>query len=318
MAPAEVTPSDPISARLGKAIQSFAILLRVRKSCLKRFWLISVAFPVLFACISSQPARAGNMDGVIDREYPSRLLMLRHFYSGDRLRFRSDGSLVGDRPAGTLSVNGLVEVRDASLDRDVLTIKCRRIYQVYDAKSRRLVDALTTIESFPQKQRGDIEKVLRKDQVRIEIEMPPAPDPREIPETLHAVFVAPGESMSGVVPPYWQAFFDRLDGRPEKASDAIPSSDLKKRGISFPRATYHPDPEFTDVAREMKYQGNLVITLVVDPTGTPRDLQIARPLGLGLDEKAIETVGQWKFQPAEKDGQPVPVSIAVEVNFRLY
>src|SRR5208337_1843939 len=52
--------------------------------------------------------------------------------------------------------------------------------------------------------------------------------------------------------------------------------------------------------------------------GRPQQIRVQRPLGMGLDEKAIEAVKMWKFEPARKDGQPVPVMINVEVNFRLY
>jgi TonB family protein len=45
---------------------------------------------------------------------------------------------------------------------------------------------------------------------------------------------------------------------------------------------------------------------------------VQRALGMGLDEKAVEAVRQWRFEPAKKDGHPVPVMINVEVNFRLY
>jgi TonB family protein len=45
---------------------------------------------------------------------------------------------------------------------------------------------------------------------------------------------------------------------------------------------------------------------------------VQRTLGLGLDEKAIEAVRKWKFEPAMKNGQPVAVQVNVEVNFRLY
>ena len=43
-----------------------------------------------------------------------------------------------------------------------------------------------------------------------------------------------------------------------------------------------------------------------------------RSLGLGLDEKALDAVRTWRFEPARKDGVPVAVQINVEVNFRLY
>jgi TonB family protein len=45
---------------------------------------------------------------------------------------------------------------------------------------------------------------------------------------------------------------------------------------------------------------------------------VQRTLGLGLDEKAIEAVKTWRFEPAMKDGKPVAVAINIEVDFRLY
>ena len=57
---------------------------------------------------------------------------------------------------------------------------------------------------------------------------------------------------------------------------------------------------------------------VVGPDGKPREPKVVRSLGLGLDEKAMEAVSQWKFEPALKDGKPVAVAINVEVQFRLY
>jgi len=89
-------------------------------------------------------------------------------------------------------------------------------------------------------------------------------------------------------------------------------------GVSAPRALYSPDPEYSEEARKAKYQGTVVLWVVVGPDGKPRDIRVSRTLGLGLDEKAIEAVRQWKFEPARKDGQPVAVQINVEVNFRLY
>ncbi len=89
-------------------------------------------------------------------------------------------------------------------------------------------------------------------------------------------------------------------------------------GVSAPRPTYAPDPEYSEEARKAKYQGTCVLWLVVGPDGRPRDIRVARSLGLGLDEKAIEAVKTWRFDPAVKDGKPVAVQINVEVSFRLY
>ena len=89
-------------------------------------------------------------------------------------------------------------------------------------------------------------------------------------------------------------------------------------GVSAPRVLFSPDPEYSEEARKAKYQGTVVLWVVVGPDGRPRDIRVQRTLGLGLDEKAIEAVRQWKFDPARKNGQPVAVQINVEVNFRLY
>ncbi len=89
-------------------------------------------------------------------------------------------------------------------------------------------------------------------------------------------------------------------------------------GVSAPRALNTPDPEYSEEARKAKYQGTVVLWLIVDPNGRPQQVKVARSLGMGLDQKAIEAVRKWTFEPAQKDGKPVAVQINVEVNFRLY
>ncbi|HXW93559.1 MAG TPA: energy transducer TonB [Terriglobales bacterium] len=89
-------------------------------------------------------------------------------------------------------------------------------------------------------------------------------------------------------------------------------------GVSAPRPVFRPGPEYSEEARKAKYQGTCVLWMVVGPDGKTRDIKVARTLGLGLDEKAIEAVKQWKFEPAMKEGTPVAVQVNVEVTFRLY
>ncbi|MBV9086323.1 MAG: energy transducer TonB, partial [Acidobacteriaceae bacterium] len=62
----------------------------------------------------------------------------------------------------------------------------------------------------------------------------------------------------------------------------------------------------------------VVLWVVIGPDGRVHEVKVSRPLGLGLDEKAVEAVRQWKFEPARKDNQPVPVQVSIEVSFRLY
>jgi protein TonB len=89
-------------------------------------------------------------------------------------------------------------------------------------------------------------------------------------------------------------------------------------GVSNPIPIVTPEAEFSDEARRAKYQGAVMVSIIVDSRGIPQNPRIVRSLGMGLDEKALDAVRRYRFKPAIKDGQPVPVVMTVEVNFRLY
>ena len=88
--------------------------------------------------------------------------------------------------------------------------------------------------------------------------------------------------------------------------------------VTAPIAIYKPEPAYSEEARKAKYQGTVVLWIVVDAQGNVTDARVVRPLGLGLDEKALETVKTWKFKPALRNGVPVAVRVGVEVSFRLF
>jgi len=85
-----------------------------------------------------------------------------------------------------------------------------------------------------------------------------------------------------------------------------------------PKPIYTPNPEYTVAARRDRIQGIVVVKLNLDIDGVPHDMKIARTLRQDLDEKAIEAVSKWRFNPAMKDGQPIAVPLKVEVVFNLY
>ncbi len=88
-------------------------------------------------------------------------------------------------------------------------------------------------------------------------------------------------------------------------------------GVSAPGVIFKVEPEYSEEARKAKFQGTVLLSIVVDDKGQPRDIKVVRSLGLGLDEKAIEAVQKWRFRPGMRNGKPVPVYATVEVNFRL-
>jgi periplasmic protein TonB len=88
-------------------------------------------------------------------------------------------------------------------------------------------------------------------------------------------------------------------------------------GVSAPVPIFQPEPEYSEEARKAKWQGTVMLSLVVDESGKAVGIKVTKSLGLGLDEKAIEAVQKWRFKPGTKDGKAVPVIASVEVNFRL-
>jgi len=89
-------------------------------------------------------------------------------------------------------------------------------------------------------------------------------------------------------------------------------------GVSAPIPIYSPDPPYSEEARKAKFSGVVVVQIIVDAAGNVREAKVVKPLGLGLDEKAIETIRTWRFKPAVRNGTPVNVRMLVEVSFRLF
>jgi len=89
--------------------------------------------------------------------------------------------------------------------------------------------------------------------------------------------------------------------------------------ISAPVPLNTSTAQYSEEARKAKFEGDCMIDVIVDEQGYPQWPVVIRPVGLGLDEKAVEAVRSYRFKPAMKDGTtPVPVRIAVNVHFRLY
>ena len=89
-------------------------------------------------------------------------------------------------------------------------------------------------------------------------------------------------------------------------------------GVSKPEVLFAPEPQFSEEARKAKVAGNVLVYLQVDAKGHPTNVHVIRGIGLGLDEKAVEAVQQYKFKPAMENGHPVPVEMNVEVNFQIF
>ncbi len=104
--------------------------------------------------------------------------------------------------------------------------------------------------------------------------------------------------------------------QPDKTSDVV--YDRLGKDITPPKATYQPEPEYPDKARKKKIQGTVMVSIVITPEGTVRDAKVVTSVDKNLDQRALEAVSKWKFQPATKDGKPVALCTVVEIGFHLY
>jgi TonB family protein len=84
-----------------------------------------------------------------------------------------------------------------------------------------------------------------------------------------------------------------------------------------PELVERTEPEYTEEAFIGRMQGSVGIHIEIDTEGIPRNLQVVRPLGLGLDEEALTALKQWLFRPARKDGAAVACRVTYEINFSL-
>jgi TonB family protein len=89
-------------------------------------------------------------------------------------------------------------------------------------------------------------------------------------------------------------------------------------GVTVPACVYCPNPSFTDEARAAKFNGSVVLQVVVTADGHAENISVVRKAGYGLEQNAIETVKKWQFRPAKgPDGNPVATVVPIEVTFRI-
>jgi TonB family protein len=273
------------------------------------------------------PARSDRrqLEDALKPVFQNKVVFLRGFYSNAKLRFDRNGDLVSNAATGFWTVNSTILISDLRIDRhNLLTLKAKRVINVFDDATGKFVN-LTSDKS-----------------VQIEIELDPAwQDAAPVLALLGKVIPSSFGELSATVPAYWQCWLsghptrDKENGNwqcslpnvePHKAgeaeaakTEACVSRALKVGGsVKPPRVLSKADPTFTDAARFLHLQGITVLRIIVDEHGEPRVTEIVRPLGAGLDDQAVECVRHWRFAPATRDGEPVPVEVNVEVSYHLY
>jgi TonB family protein len=85
-----------------------------------------------------------------------------------------------------------------------------------------------------------------------------------------------------------------------------------------PNCPNHRDPDYTEAARQARFNGGLVLQAVFLKDGRVTNLRPLKGAPFGLNQSAEQVAREWKCEPATKDGKPVTVSVPVEFTFRVY
>ncbi len=223
-------------------------------------------------------------------------------WQSDDLHFDSHGKLLGDETRLPFTLSGL-EVKTITLQSDKLLIDGERMGLEFRKDVPRRVVIKTARPRKPEK-------------VHIESDASTDYSP-----ALNAIFT---ESLADLVPDlpaYWQWYARKhLLPIPEPGSTGPHQGSPAQvgAGVLAPKLTYSPKPEFNSAARALRASGESLVSIVVNAQGTPEDVVILRPMGIGMDEQAIDAVHRYTFKPATKDGQPVAVEVNIDVHFRIY
>lgn len=88
-------------------------------------------------------------------------------------------------------------------------------------------------------------------------------------------------------------------------------------GVPVPKLLTSSRPAYTEAAHAARIEGTVELLAVIGEDGTPRDIQVQKGLGYGLDEKAIECAARWRLSPGVYRESPVAVAAILGVTFRL-
>lgn len=270
-----------------------------------------IACAVAALCTAqSQAPNDQELQAALNEALAKKLVFLKHPCPGPRVYFDAKGQCVRSVKETSWTTDGVIEIDKVTVTSSAIELTGSQVVVTFRVAGAKMEQKFT-----------------RGQPVRIVIDR----DDSDWPVIVQRMFVTASEVLSDHVPEYWKGFLNYWEQSGAKDWDEKAVSSYLESVIPFeqqianadgtvrpPKPISTPDPSYDAYAKRAKYQGSSVLRVILDKEGSPRDIQILRPLGFGLDEKAIAAVKRWRFKPATRNGEPVAVRVSVEVNFRLY
>jgi hypothetical protein len=175
-----------------------------------------------------------------------------------------------------------LRVQKIFLKNGLVHIRGQRLFLSYDSESRHLRDVGTLTKGDKaskdfRKKIGDWEAKTGKTEIEVECREPQT-EMADVMKAMNAVFLSPDEQLIDVLPDFWKAWLDPKGQPRVEVANAMEGGEGKINrvggNISAPHATYAPDPEYSEPARQAKYQATTILWLVVGPDGLPKSIRI--------------------------------------------
>jgi hypothetical protein len=242
---------------------------------------------------------------------------LRTQYVGKVLLFRKcarmvsqydvqeDGTVKGDLQPGYWSVDGAVQVKDIEFHKDDVTFKCAKLWaNIKDDGQLHFFPASAALKrkggNYPQT--TDI--IFRTSSA----DVPAA----EITARVRELCLGEHEPLLSTAPQPIAAFIEKLPAE----ADIDPVTGMGFPGRP-PKAVAKPMPSESREAQLVGQSGRESFVVFVDDQGRAAVIGFTHLLQYGLEETTIEAVKNWKFEPAMKDGKPVPIRIPMSIDYKL-
>lgn len=253
---------------------------------------------------SLSAANLKAMANALNGAYAGRVVILRRFSSGSHLHYAENGDFVSGGDVGPWTLDAYLQVTQIQMNRNRLRIDGNRLDFMYDNATKDL-------------------RPYRGPMVSIDIKIDPASTSlASVQKVLSRVFVSERAAMANLAPDYWRAYLLQTASYKKALASAQSASGTPKLPsalkITPPRPKHTPDPRYPREAREQGVHGSVILGVLIKSDGTVGRETILRPLGMGMDDAAVETVKRWSFIPAMRDGRPVAFQIVITVTFHLF
>lgn len=137
-------------------------------------------------------------------------------------------------------------------------------------------------------------------------------------DALHRVLAQSlDEPLIDTMPDFWQLYYKGIAAHKDMLH-ASPGVFLQSDVDQKARLLTRVQPSSNEYAQANGVAGLALYRMILGADGHPQQVAISRPIGFGLDENAVDAIRKASYQPAVKDGKPVPVLLDVLVEFRIY